>query len=116
MDKELKPCPFCGNNQIWEKPINSTNIDGLEYYCIKCGTVAPASMWNKRILKKTKSAWKMFRRLFASNLKGLITVICKNCAFDKECKEPGKYRVLADCLMTDNEQTAIKIMQGVKKD
>ena len=111
---ELKPCPFCGNNQIWEKSINSTNTDRLEYYCTKCKTVAPAFLWNKRVLKKSESAWKMFRRLFIRGLSKL--------EWEKINSMLIKYGYSDDCILAVwllnlcSEQEAIKIMREIEKD
>ncbi|MCK4820433.1 Lar family restriction alleviation protein [bacterium] len=42
---ELKPCPFCGGEEIVG---TSFGVDGSEYQCQSCGAAVGTDMWNQR--------------------------------------------------------------------
>ena len=54
-NSELKPCPFCGNDDVQPQPCGMNGVQVYSVRCLSCGARGPASYhdecienWNRR--------------------------------------------------------------------
>lgn len=53
MSEELKPCPFCGSENLKAYGYSQHEADHAYCYCEDCNTVGPS----KSVLRKAIEAW-----------------------------------------------------------
>jgi NADH:ubiquinone oxidoreductase subunit E len=59
--ENLKPCPFCGSQDLRLLDITLANDDGevdvLAAECLNCDAQAPAAVWNERVPEDRQVSW-----------------------------------------------------------
>lgn len=66
MNNELKPCPFCGENENIDSGIQTGTMRGFDYVqCQNCGAeinaihkgnyIAAEALWNRRISNESEN-------------------------------------------------------------